>query len=188
MTRTISIISGLAVVMYLSAFSALAQSRGQGQARGPSVTTSQNRVASSDHGSAKAADHGSSKTDSKDHASSHEGEKPTKDQAIVAHIKDNPELNANIAKLLPPKTDLKTAAMGFKNEGQFIAALHVSKNLNIPFDQLKAKMTGPDSVSLGKAIQQLRPTMTAKLADIEKEKAEEQAKMMEKTATKRTSD
>jgi len=39
---------------------------------------------------------------------------------------------SNSKALLPPGTDLKTAESGFKSHGQFIAALHVSKNLNIP--------------------------------------------------------
>jgi hypothetical protein len=47
---------------------------------------------------------------------------------------------------------LARAAIEFRNEGQFIAALHISPNLNIPFDQLKAKMTGDPSMSPGKAI------------------------------------
>ena len=34
------------------------------------------------------------------------------------------------------------AAYGFKNQGQFIAATNVSRNLGIPFDQLKLQMTG----------------------------------------------
>jgi hypothetical protein len=34
------------------------------------------------------------------------------------------------------------AAYGFKNLGQFVAATNVSKNLGIPFDQLKVQMTG----------------------------------------------
>jgi hypothetical protein len=188
MTRTISIFSGLTVVIYLSAFSALAQGKGQVQGRGPAVATGQNRVASSDHGPAKTTDHGSANTDSKDHNGSHEGEKLSKDQAIVDHITRNPELNDRIAKLLPPQMDLATAAMGFKNQGQFIAALHVAKNLNIPFDQLKAKMTGPGSESLGKAIHELLPTLPEKQVHIEAEKAEEQAKLTEKTTTKPTSD
>ena len=190
MTRTISIISGLTVVIYLSAFGALAQGKGPAVGRGPSAPTGQSHIPTGDHGAAKTADHGSVKAEGKDAGdhSSHEGEKLSKDQAIVEHISRNPELNTRIAKLLPPNMDLATAAMGFKNQGQFIAALHVSKNLNIPFDQLKAKMTGPDSVSLGKAIQQLRPELPAKQAEIEKEKAEEQAKITEKTTTKPTSD
>jgi len=35
----------------------------------------------------------------------------------------------------------------------------VAHNLNIPFDQLKAQMTGSNSVSLGKAIKNLRPDL-----------------------------
>ena len=54
---------------------------------------------------------------------------------------------------------LQTASAGFKNQGLFIAALHVSHNLNIPFDQLKAKLTGPGAESLGKAIHDLRPNL-----------------------------
>jgi len=57
---------------------------------------------------------------------------------------------------------LKADASGFKNFGQFVAAAHVAKNLNIPFADLQAKMTGPNSVSLGKAIQVLKPEANAK--------------------------
>jgi hypothetical protein len=57
---------------------------------------------------------------------------------------------------------LKTDATGFKNFGQFVAAVHVSKNLGIPFADLQAKMTGSNAVSLGKAIQELKPEANAK--------------------------
>src|SRR5579885_2112766 len=57
---------------------------------------------------------------------------------------------------------LKTDASGFKNFGQFVAAVHVSHNLGIPFSDLQAKMTGPNAVSLGKAIHQLKPQANAK--------------------------
>ncbi len=39
-----------------------------------------------------------------------------------------------------------------------LAAAHVSKNLGIPFSDLKDKMTGSSPESLGKAIQGLKPT------------------------------
>ena len=57
------------------------------------------------------------------------------------------KFHARMVSLLPQGMDLKTAESGFKNRGQFIAALHVSENLNIPFDQLKAatKTCQPDS-------------------------------------------
>jgi hypothetical protein len=69
----------------------------------------------------------------------------------------------------------QTACSGFKNLGQCVAAAHVAKNLDIPggFDALKAKTTGPDSVGLGKAIQQLDPNADAKA---ETKKASKQAK------------
>lgn len=57
---------------------------------------------------------------------------------------------------------LKTDASGFKNFGQFVAAVHVSHNLGIPFSELQAKMTGSNAVSLGKAIQELKPGADAK--------------------------
>lgn len=57
---------------------------------------------------------------------------------------------------------LKTDASGFKNFGQFVAAVHVSHNLDIPFADLQAKMSGPSRVSLGKAIQELKPDADAK--------------------------
>jgi hypothetical protein len=67
---------------------------------------------------------------------------------------------------------LKTDASGFKNFGQFVAALHVSHNLGIPFSELQAKMTGSNAVSLGKAIQELKPEANAKN---EAKKANQQA-------------
>jgi hypothetical protein len=95
----------------------------------------------------------------------------------------NTHLAAHLQGLFPAGTDLQQASSGFKNLGQFVAAAHVSKNLGIPFDQLKAKMTGissssPNSagdspVSLGKAIHELRPQVDAKS---EVKRAEVQAK------------
>jgi hypothetical protein len=43
-----------------------------------------------------------------------------------------------------------------------MAAVHVSHNLGIPFSDLQTKMTGPNAVSLGKAIQDLKPDADAK--------------------------
>jgi hypothetical protein len=65
--------------------------------------------------------------------------------------------------------------MGFKNQGQFIAALHVSRNLNIPFDQLKARMTGSNPESLGKAIHELRPNLGRQEVRKDEKTAEHQA-------------
>src|SRR5438093_9604543 len=55
---------------------------------------------------------------------------------LEQRIERNTAVRTKVEALLPSGTDLKTATMGFKNEGQCIAALHVYKNLGIPFDQL----------------------------------------------------
>lgn len=71
----------------------------------------------------------------------------------------NPALEQRLQALLPG-TNVSDAAKGFKNWGQFVAAVHVSHNLNIPFADLKTKMTGPQPMSLGQAIQALKPAGT----------------------------
>jgi len=68
----------------------------------------------------------------------------------------SPGLVARLKPLFPPGTDLNLAATGFKNQGQFVAAAHVSENLGIPFAALKTEMVENGS-SLGRAIQTLRP-------------------------------
>ncbi len=78
----------------------------------------------------------------------------------VTSLTSNPALVTRLTPLLPPGTTLAADAAGFKNSGQFIAALHVSQNLGIPFADLKAAMTGSTPMSLGQAIQSLRPTLT----------------------------
>jgi hypothetical protein len=78
----------------------------------------------------------------------------------------NAKLEARLATLLPG-VNIQEASQGFKNWGQFMAAAHVSNNLNIPFADLKALMTGiaPGAtvattapMSLGQAIQSYKGT------------------------------
>jgi hypothetical protein len=95
-------------------------------------------------------------------------------------LTQNKQLASKLSGLLPPGTDLPTAVSGFKNLGQFVAAVHVSKNLDIPFAQLKCTelatkaacttttgtktvtMTVPSkSSSLGQAIHSLKPSLSA---------------------------
>lgn len=88
--------------------------------------------------------------------------------------------------LLPAGMTLNQASLGFKNQGQFVAALHVSRSLGIPFADLKTAMTGirprtttgttagattgtstttsQTTLSLGQAIQKLRPSADAESA------------------------
>ncbi len=74
----------------------------------------------------------------------------------------NTKLSSNLDKLLPNGMTAQDACKGFRNLGQCVAAIHVANNLNIPFADLKAKMTGSGSVSLGKAIKDLKPAVNAK--------------------------
>ena len=80
----------------------------------------------------------------------------------AASVTDNARLSSRLQSLLPSGETVSGAAAGFENQGQFIAAAHAAHNLNIPFDQLKAQMTGKDQNSLGKAIQKLRPDLDGK--------------------------
>jgi len=83
---------------------------------------------------------------------------------FIQRIDANPQLVARLTALLPSTMTIDQAAAGFRNRGQFIAALHASRDLSIPFDQLKAEMTGADHDSLGRAIHELKPAVDAKSA------------------------
>src|ERR1700756_3231810 len=102
------------------------------------------------------------------------------------------EHNTNLAAKLETLTnttnltDLEKDASAFRNFGQFVAAAHVSKNLNIPggFAALMCEMTTKIAVgatscannkkmSLGKAIQRLDPQADAQS---ESKKGTQQAK------------
>ncbi len=87
---------------------------------------------------------------------------------IAQKISANPQLASRITTLLPSGLTLDQASAGFRNQGQFIAAVHVSHNLNIPFADLKSAMVGTTGssgatrpLSLGQAIHQLRPNVDA---------------------------
>jgi len=83
---------------------------------------------------------------------------------LAKEISRNPQLNAKVSTLLPAGMTLKKAAKGFTSERQFLSALHASKDLGIPFAQLKAEMTGHDHDSLTQAIRELKPGVNARAA------------------------
>jgi len=165
MKRTFTLIFGLSFVLYLSG-TALAQGKVGGHAPQPAHPDVDNNKT---HGKVDAREDG-------------------KQGNFIARIQRNPELSEKLQTLLPktgPNSTLAGPAMGFRNEGQFIAALHVSKNLGIPFDQLKAKMmSGDPPMKLGQAIHALKPNVTEKDADNEADKAEKEARA--DVRTKRT--
>jgi hypothetical protein len=74
---------------------------------------------------------------------------------IAQKIYSHPQLMSKLTPMLPKGMTLNEASAGFKNQGQFIAALHVSKNLNIPFKDLRTQMVTDDK-SLGQSIQTLK--------------------------------
>ncbi|MDT8991993.1 hypothetical protein RQP54_14065 [Curvibacter sp. APW13] len=93
-------------------------------------------------------------------------------RSAADQLADRPQLADRLSKLSGMSAaDLKTAAAGFKNLGQFTAAMHVSQNLGISFDKLKAEMTA-NGGSLGKAIKTLSPKANP---DTEENKANKQA-------------
>jgi hypothetical protein len=80
------------------------------------------------------------------------------------------KLNAEQLAQLPAGMTVEQASAGFKNWGQFVAATNASRNHGIPFDQLKAAMTGipvgattmtptMTPMSLGQAVQSLKGTV-----------------------------
>ena len=57
---------------------------------------------------------------------------------------------------LPQGTDLLAAAGGFRRLELFVATVHASNNLGIPFFELKRRIVN-DGMTLGQAIQDIRP-------------------------------
>jgi hypothetical protein len=93
---------------------------------------------------------------------------------VQEKLQKNTALASKLSSKLPAGTDVVTAAAGFRNLGQFVAAVNVSTNLGIPFADLKTKMT-VDGKSLGQSIQALRP---ASSGTVEAQHAEYQARVV----------
>ncbi|SRR6266850_3175396 len=116
---------------------------------------------------------------SKSHGSSAKKAKATTSghKTVGEKLAQNPKLASKIENLLGNGMSAQDACSGFKNLGQCIAAIHVSRNLGVSFTDLKARMIDPATntqrESLGKAIQGLKPPANAK---VEAKKATKQAK------------
>jgi hypothetical protein len=67
----------------------------------------------------------------------------------------NPQQLARVTGMLPDGMTIEQATTGFRNQGQFIAALNASKNQGVSFADLQTAMT-VDGLSLGQAVKQLR--------------------------------
>lgn len=79
-------------------------------------------------------------------------------RALPRDFDRHPGIATRVRPMLPSGTNVHDAAAGFRNTGQFVAATNVSRNLGIPFEELKARMMGGES--LGQAIQSSRPGMS----------------------------
>jgi hypothetical protein len=161
MRRLAIFVSALSVALCLSATRTRAQ-HGPGGAHG-----------GFGHGPAGMAGGEHAHGSAHEHSARMEGRK-TPDQLLA----QNSKLSSKLQDLLPAGTNLQEAAAGFKNLGQFVAAVHVSHNLGIPFDQLKARMTGPHAESLGKAIHALKPDADVK-SEVGKAKREADSDLKE---------
>jgi hypothetical protein len=84
--------------------------------------------------------------------------------------------------MLPKGKTLNQASDGFRNQGQFLAALNVSRNLGIPFDALKTDMT-QRHLSLGQSIQDLKSSASS---TVEARRAETEADRDIRNATTTT--
>jgi hypothetical protein len=94
---------------------------------------------------------------------------------VQEKLKKNTNLAAKLTSRLPEGTDLMTASAGFRTLGQFVSAVNVAYNLpGISFTELKTKII-TDGMSLGQAIQALRPVSSA---TIEAQRAEYDARGM----------
>lgn len=96
------------------------------------------------------------------HASDRPSGPQSEGRSIGDQLADNTKLSSEIKELTG--TAAQQACTGFRNLGSCVAAAHVSKNLGIPFDTLRSKVTGSGAVSLGQAIHELRPETDAKSA------------------------
>jgi hypothetical protein len=160
--RSAAAVAALAVSLGIVNVATLQAQRGQGTMHGhpPSNVPASGKPSDTGHG----------------HHESDEGHGSQGKPTVGDLLTRNTNLAAQLQKLLPG-VDLKTAASGFKNLGQFVAAAHVSHNLDISFDALKAKMTGSNAESLGKAIHELKPDVNSeKTADEATQEAKEQIK------------
>jgi hypothetical protein len=101
---------------------------------------------------------------------------------VQQKLQKNTNLADKLRSRLPKNTNVMDAAEGFRNLGQFVAAVNVSNNLGLDFTELKMRMVD-DGMSLGQAIQDVKRT-----PDVETQvrRAETEADTMIKSSTTST--
>src|SRR5437667_4523429 len=118
----------------------------------------------SSHGGSPDWTHGNSSTTTHNPGSSAHDTSAGGPKTASQQLSHNTKLASKLQGLLPAGTNVQQASQGFKNLGQFVAAVHVSHNLGIPFDQLRSTMITGDkqTTTLGGAIHKLKPDAEAK--------------------------
>ncbi len=143
----------------------------QGKGRGPKTTAAPHgpKVTAAQAGPKNTHAAGpKTKASGRGPQSTSHGNKPAKGPTTTTNTTPSPNLPRNqrlVDRLrtlldLPPGTDMAPYAAGFKNQGQFVASVHVSENLGINFTDLKLLMVDKN-LSLGQAIHQLKPGVDA---------------------------
>jgi hypothetical protein len=208
----------LLLAVSIAAAPAWAQGRGKGQANHPTTTGAKAGGAKTDHpkpATAKGPKSTTTTTTTTSHGNGPKAKTQTADVGgkakgnphrttttnttvvsnvtpttpTTVHVK-NPKLEARLLGLLglPADTPITDVSSGFKNWGQFVAAVHVSENLGLDFNTLKAAMTGipagspagtaptTQPMSLGQAIQSLGgSTLEGTTVETEVKKADAEA-------------
>lgn len=75
---------------------------------------------------------------------------------VQKELQHNLVLADGLRGRLPRGTDVNAAAGGFRRLELFVATVHASNNLDIPFSELKRRIVN-DGMTLGQAIQDIRP-------------------------------
>jgi hypothetical protein len=192
MKRLLMFVFALTLVFYLSSISTFAQSRGTGHGpavtggHAPDINQSTNRGKSADHAN---TDHANAKNQS------------TGNTEFINRINANDKLSNRLTSLIPkdpaglPIMSLTDAAAQFKNQGQFIAFLHVANNQKLnptEWTNMRNAMTGTaplsatgtaplsatstDKLSVGKALHLVRPNLSETEVSVQVEQAEAQSK------------
>jgi hypothetical protein len=90
----------------------------------------------------------------------------------------SPRLAARIQPFLPENVDIQDAADGFDDIVTFLATVHVAHNQQLPFKQLKTRMTaGGSAPTLVQAIQDVAPSLPVPLAQEAVQMAQHQAQI-----------
>jgi hypothetical protein len=77
---------------------------------------------------------------------------------VQLKLQRNTNLASKLESRLPKGTDLMAASEGFRNLGQFVAAVNVSHNHDLDFTKLKTAMVD-EGMSLGQAMKEQRSSL-----------------------------